>query len=201
MTTDKPRHSPFQDAQGILFGSFMCAFSVLVLQDQGFVTGQTAGIAVLITYLSGWGFGAVFFTINLPFYWFAYRRVGGMFLLKTLIAVALVSGFTQVLPDLIRFEHLNPIAASVLAGVTAGSGLIAVFRHGASLGGIGIVALYIQDKTGFRAGWFQMALDALIFACAFLLLDPLATAYALIGAVIVNLIIAINHRRDYYIAY
>lgn len=179
----------------------MCAFSVLVLQDQGFVTGQTAGIAVLITYLSGWSFGAVFFAVNLPFYWFAYRRVGGVFLLKTLIAVALVSGFTQVLPNLIRFEQLNPIAASVLAGVTAGSGLIAVFRHGASLGGIGIVALYIQDKTGFRAGWLQMALDALIFAVAFLLLDPLATAYALIGAVIVNLIIAINHRRDYYIAY
>ena len=196
-----PRHTLFQDAQGILYGSFACAFAVLVLQDQHLITGQTAGVAVLLSYLSGISFGVMFFIVNLPFYWFGFRRVGIGFVLKTLIAVALTSVFTEVLPPLIRFDYIHPAIAAILAGVSAGSGLMAVFRHGASLGGIGIVALYVQDRTGFRAGWFQMGVDALVFTVAFLTLDPVKVGYSLIGAVIVNVILAINHRRDYYVAH
>ncbi len=201
MPENPPRHTPLQDAQGILTGSMLCAFSVLMLKDQGLVTGQTAGTAVLISYLSGYGFGLIFFLLNLPFYWFGYMRVGGVFVLKSLAAVALMSAFSAILPHYVMFDYLHPLAASVLAGLTAGTGLIAIFRHGASLGGIGIVGLYVQDSTGFRAGWFQMAVDALIFLVAFWLLDPRLVAYSLIGALIVNLTIAVNHRRDYYIAY
>ena len=77
---------------------------------------------------------------------------------------------------------------------------MALFRHGASLGGIGILALYIQEKTGFRAGWTQLLFDAVLFSVAFGLRDFMTVVYSFLGALVVNLVIAINHRKDRYIA-
>ena len=62
------RHTPFEDAQGIAFGALMCGFGVHLLTSAGLVTGQTAGLAVLIAYATGWAFGPVFVAVNLPFY-------------------------------------------------------------------------------------------------------------------------------------
>uniref|UniRef100_UPI0025F220B4 YitT family protein n=1 Tax=Sediminimonas sp. TaxID=2823379 RepID=UPI0025F220B4 len=70
------RHGPLADIQGLLFGTAMTATAVTILTHLGLVTGQTAGLAVLLSYVTGYGFGPVFFVINLPFYWLALRRMG-----------------------------------------------------------------------------------------------------------------------------
>ncbi|MDX5350771.1 MAG: YitT family protein, partial [Paracoccaceae bacterium] len=82
----------------------------------------------------------------------------------------------------------------------SGSALLALFRHGASLGGIGIVALMLQDRLGWRAGWVQLGFDALLFAVAFLVIEAKLVLVSFLGALVVNLVIAINHRRDRYVA-
>ncbi|MHC0053910.1 YitT family protein [Actibacterium sp. D379-3] len=194
------RHTPLEDAQSLLVGTLLVALSVHLLHSSGFITGQIAGLSLLLSYVTGWNFGAFFFVLNLPFYWLALRRMGWAFTLKTFCAVGLMSLFTELLPRLISFERLDPAAAAILAGITAGAGLLALFRHGASLGGVGIVGLYLQDKTGFKAGWTQLIFDACVFILA-LFLFPIATVlYSLLGAVVLNIIIATNHRRDRYIA-
>ncbi len=201
MDTPKPqqKHTALEDAQGLLFGSFVCGASLVLLTHLGLVTGQTAGLAVLISYLTGISVGTVFFVINLPFYWLAYQRMGVAFTLKTFIAVGLLSLFTEFLPLHLGFGDVTPWIGALLFGCMAGGGLLALFRHGASLGGIGILALYLQDRTGFRAGWTQLIVDACIFAVAAFVLEPGVVAASLLGALIVNLVIAINHRKDRYI--
>jgi uncharacterized membrane-anchored protein YitT (DUF2179 family) len=193
-------HSPIEDAQAFVLGTALCALSVTMLTHLGLITGQTAGLAVLLSYVGGWSFGPVFFVINLPFYVLAYLRMGPRFTAKSFVAVGLLSVFAQVMPGLVRFEHLDPALGALLAGAIAGLGLIVLFRHGASLGGVGVLALYLQDKTGFRAGWTQLGFDAILFCAAYFLLDARIVAYSLLGAVIVNLVIAVNHRKDRYIA-
>ena len=50
-TAEKPtRHSLIEDAQGIAYGSFMAAVGVQLLTHLDFVTGQTAGLAILINF-------------------------------------------------------------------------------------------------------------------------------------------------------
>jgi uncharacterized membrane-anchored protein YitT (DUF2179 family) len=198
--TDPKHHSLTEDAQGLAYGAGMAAFAITLVTHLGPVTGQTAGIAVLISYATGWGFGPVFFAVNLPFYWLGYRRIGGAFVTKTFLSVALMSGLAMLMPGWVSFAHLNPVVGALLAGAISGSALLALFRHGASLGGIGIVALYLQDRTGFRAGWTQLIADALIFAVALLLRDLQTVAISALGALVLNLTIAVNHRRDRYIA-
>lgn len=194
------KHSRLDDAQGIAFGGFMAAIGLTVLTHLGFVTGQTAGLAVLIAYATGWEFGLVFFAVNLPFYWFGYKRLGLAFTLKSFISVGILSGLMLVMPDWIRFDSINPVVGAVMFGAITGSALLALFRHGASLGGIGILALYLQDRTGFRAGYTQLIFDIVLFAVALTIRDPVTVAFSALGAVVLNLVIAINHRRDRYVA-
>lgn len=178
----------------------MAAFGLVILTHLGLVTGQTAGLAVLISYATGWGFGLVFFAINLPFYVLGYLRMGLAFTAKTFVAVALVSGLSLWLPGQVSFASLNPWVGAVLFGFLSGSALLALFRHGASLGGIGIVALLLQDRLGWRAGWVQLGFDAVLFALAFTVIEARAVAISALGALVVNLVVAINHRRDRYVA-
>lgn len=194
------RHSLLEDAQGIAFGSLMASFGMAILTHLGLVTGQTAGLAVLISYATGWGFGPVFFVINLPFYWFGYKRMGLMFTVKSFIAVGAVSLLTLFMPGWVHFADMNPFVGSILFGAVTGAALLALFRHGASLGGIGILALYLQDRTGFRAGYTQLLFDVALFAAALLLRDPWTVALSVLGAAVLDLVIAINHRRDHYVA-
>ncbi|MGY6703891.1 YitT family protein [Roseinatronobacter sp.] len=197
---DTPRHTRMDDAQGLIFGAAMCAFGLLVLTGAGLVTGQTAGLAVLISYATGWAFGPVFFVINIPFYILAWIRLGPEFTIKTLISVTLISLMSGVMGDLVTVIPQNPAIAAVLFGMITGAGLLAIFRHRASLGGVGIVAYDLQERFGWRAGLVQLGFDLVLFAVAFLILPPNLVLWSLLGAVVLNAILAINHRRDHYIA-
>ncbi|MEM7644861.1 MAG: YitT family protein [Pseudomonadota bacterium] len=192
-------HTPLEDAQAFLLGTALCALGVRLLTAAGLVTGQTAGLGVLLSYVTDLSFAVWFFVVNLPFYILGWLRMGARFVVKTVIVVTLVSVFSALMPGVVTFEQLDPWAASALAGATIGMGLIVIFRHGASLGGIGILALWMQERFGIQAGWVQLGFDALLFLGAALVLDPWLVAASLLGAVIVNLIIAVNHRRDRYI--
>lgn len=198
--TDPRKHSLIEDAQGIGLGVFLAAIGLHILTFAGLVTGQTAGIAVLISYATGWSFGPVFFVVNLPFYVLAWLRLGPRFTITSLISVTMLSVLTEVIPDYFEIAQLTPWLAAAIFGSLTGLGLLALFRHGGSLGGLGVLALYVQDRFGFRAGYVQLIADAVIFTVAAFMLPAVIVLWSLLGAVILNLIIAINHRRDRYIA-
>lgn len=195
-----PKHSFLDDLQGLSLGIFLCGIGVHVLTHIGLITGQTAGLAVIISYMTGWSFGPVFFVINVPFYILAYRRLGAMFTLKSLISVTLLSVMTTLLPFGWQIGEITPWLGALLAGCTIGIGLMAMFRHNGSLGGFGVLALVVQDSTGFRAGYVQLLIDAILFSIALLILPTSLVLWSLLGAVTVNVIIAVNHRPDRYVA-
>lgn len=203
MLKDQPslvKHSTLDDIQGLGLGLFLCSLGVHLLTHLGFITGQTAGIALILSYVTGISFGLVFFVVNLPFYWLAWRRLGPAFTVKSLVSVTILSVLTEILPDVWRPGDIQPVLGALMIGSFVGVGLLVLFRHNGSLGGIGVLALYVQDTTGFRAGYVQLLADAVIFMTAFLLFDPTTVLYSLLGAAVINVIIAVNHRRDRYIA-
>jgi uncharacterized membrane-anchored protein YitT (DUF2179 family) len=80
-----------------------------------------------------------------------------------------------------------------------GIGLLILFRHRAGLGGFNVLALYLQDNYGIRAGYFQLAVDLTILAASFTVLDWHQVVLSVVGAVALNLVIAINHRKGRYV--
>jgi uncharacterized membrane-anchored protein YitT (DUF2179 family) len=159
-----------------------------------------AGLAFLIHYATGIKFGVAFFCQNLPFYWLAFRRMGRAFVIKTFCAIALVSVFTELHPHFIGIVQLNPLYAAVFANAIMGLGFIVLFRHKASLGGVNILALYLQDRYGLRAGKVMMGVDLCIVLASLSLVSLPLLAASICGAVILNLIIAMNHRPNRYLA-
>jgi uncharacterized membrane-anchored protein YitT (DUF2179 family) len=194
------RHTAFEDTQALLTGTLFIALGVAMFNHAGLLTGGTAGLAFLLHYATGVSFGKLFFAINLPFYWIAWRRMGRPFTVKTFIAVALLSALTEWQPLALAFAALQPLYAAIMGGLLMGSGFLMLFRHRASLGGVGIVALLLQQERGWRAGKVQMAVDCAIVLMALFVVDPLRIGYSLVGAVALNLTLAVNHKPGRYVA-
>jgi len=192
-------HSPFEDAQALVTATLFVALGIGMYRHAGLLTGGTAGIAFLVHYATGWRFGPLFFVINLPFAWFAVRTLGWRFTIKSFVAVALLSVFTELLPLAMRFDWLQPAYAAVMGGFLIGVGLLMLFRHRASLGGLNVLVLWLQQRNGWRAGKVQMAIDCLIVAAAFAIVDPAAVALSVLGAVALNGVVAVNHKPGRYL--
>jgi uncharacterized membrane-anchored protein YitT (DUF2179 family) len=201
VSVEAPKHALAEDLLAIFIGTLFVSFGLALFKQAGLLTGSTAGLAFLIFYVTALPFGAVFFVINLPFYYLAFRRMGWRFTVKTFCAVALVSVLTELHGRFIQISHLEPFYAAVFGGLLMGVGFIVLFRHQASLGGVNILALYVQDRYGVRAGKLQMAIDLLILARSFFVVPPMAMAASVLGAIAINLVIWMNHRRDRYVAW
>ncbi len=197
-TLNKLTHSWIEDTLALLFGTLMISFGVVLLRQAGALTGGTAGLAFLLHYVTHVSFGTAFFLINLPFYYLSLRRMGRAFTLKTFCAVALLSLFTDLHGHFILITSLDPVYATLFSSVLMGIGFIVLFRHKASLGGLNILALYLQDKYGIRAGKFQMVVDACIVSASLFVVSVPMLLASVLGAVILNLIIAMNHRPGRY---
>lgn len=149
-------HRIYEDLFAIVIGTSMVSFGVILLKQAGALTGSIAGLAFLLHYLTHTAFGVFFFLLNLPFYYLAIRRMGWPFTIKTFTAVASVSVFSEWHPLFIHIDLINPFYAAIFGNVLMGVGFIVLFRHKMSLGGINVLALYLQEKGLIKAGKLQM---------------------------------------------
>ncbi|MFO7909245.1 MAG: YitT family protein [Halomonas sp.] len=192
-------HQPYEDVMAMLLGTLFVALGVTLYTQAVLLTGSTAGMALLLNYLTGWGFGVWFFAINLPFYYLAIKRMGWSFTLRTFAAIGLVSVFSELTQRWVTFESVPSLYAAVMGGALIGVGMLMLFRHRTSLGGINILALYLQQRHGWRAGYVQLGIDGLILLVALTQLPLDRVGYSVVGAVTLNLIIALNHKPGRYI--
>lgn len=199
MSATIDHHTPLEDLQAVLTGTLFISLAVMLFNHAGLLTGGTAGLAFLLHYATGISFGKLFFLINLPFYWLAWHRMGREFTLKTFASVACLSVLTEFQPLVLRIETLHPLYAAVIGGLLMGAGFLMLFRHHASLGGVGIVALVLQRDKGWRAGHVQLAIDCAIVGAALFVVAPARIGYSLVGALVLNMTLAVNHRPGRYI--
>ena len=193
------RHRPYEDVLALGTGTLFVALGVTLFGFSGLLTGGTVGIVFLIHYATGWNFGITFFLINVPFYALAWRQMGREFTLKTVASVGMLSAFVGALPRMLEIQSISTPFASVLGGLLMGVGILMLFRHRASLGGFNVLALYLQERLGWRAGKTQMALDCAIVACSFVLVDWQHVALSIVGAIMLNLTLALNHQPGRYL--
>ena len=195
------RHTPFEDAHALLMGSLFIGFGFALLQSAELITGGAAGIALILHYATGLPVGALFFAINIPFYLFAVRAMGWAFTLKTLATNVLLALWSWIFPRVLDIAAVEPAFAALAGGTLMGMGVLALARHKASVGGIGVLAIYLQEKRGWRAGKVQMGIDSLIVAAALFVLDPLHLLLSVASVVALSLVLVINHKPGRYAGY
>lgn len=193
-------HSGLEDVQAVVTGTLFVALGIALFRHAGLVTGGTAGIAFVLHYAMGWPFGAAFFVLNLPFYVLAWQRMGRAFTLKTVVAVTLLSLLSELLPRWLVLQQVHPLFAALGGGLLIGAGFLILFRHHASLGGLNVLVLWLQERFGWRAGKVQMAVDVAILLAAAPWVDATRLALSVLGAVALNFALAINHKPGRYMA-
>ena len=193
-------HSLTADVIALLSGTVLVVLGIAMFRQASMVAGGTTGIAFLVHYASDVNFGLALFLINLPFYWLAWRHMGREFTLKTFAAVALLSAEIELLPRVLSFSMLNPLFAAVAGGLLIGTGMLILFRHRASIGGIGVVAVLLQERKGWRAGKVQMTIDCAIVGAALFVVPLPQVLLSVLGALTLNLVLAMNHRPGRYVA-
>lgn len=202
MTTPPPERHPFhEDALAIVTGALLVSLGVVLYARATLIVGGSSGLALLAQYATGLSFWAVFSLVNLPFYALAVLRMGWAFTLRTFAAVSLVSALVALSRDWIAVAAVQPLYACITGGVCMGTGMLILFRHRTGLGGVNILAMYLQEVWGWRAGYVQLALDLALLAMAFAVIPPERVALSALGAVVVNLILAMNHKPGRYVGY
>jgi len=171
-TKKSQKHTRLEDAQAMILGTLIISLGVNLFIQAGLLSGGSAGLAFLIQYSTSFSFGQAFFVINLPFYVLAIIHFGWEFTLKTFFAVFCLSVFSDLTAMMISFESVNPIYASIVGGSLM--------------------------KYGISMGKFQMVADCCIVLLSVFVVDYTLIAISIVGAVALNMIIAVNHKPGRY---
>lgn len=191
-------HSRAEDVLGLLTGTFLAALGLHFLHAAHAVTGGTTGLALLISYAVAWSLPVVLVAINVPFFALAWWLKGLSFTVRSMISVGLLSAFTALHAHVFTVPDITSAWSIITGNLLAGVGILVLFRHGASLGGFSVVALIAQDRFGWRAGYVQMSLDVAVIGAAIAIVPLDLVALSAVGAVVLNLVLALNHRPGRY---
>jgi len=186
------------DAQAVATSVVLVSLGLSLLAAAGLMTGGTPGLAFLLSYATGMRLGPALFLVNLPFYLLALRGMGWRFTMKTIGTVAALSVGVEVVRQMLSVRSVDVSYAAVAGGILIGLGLLVLFRHEASLGGINVVALLAHRRFGWPVGGVQVVIDAAILSCAFVALEPVRAAWSLLAAFCVNAVLMFNHRPGRY---
>ena len=197
-SSEPVRHTLWEDAAALVTAALILSLGVAFLSKAELATGGAAGLTLVVAYASGFDFGLTFFFINLPFYVHYAVSMGWAATARTFAAVGLFALLSKLTQGWLVIERLNPIYAAFAGGALLGVGMLILFRHRTSLGGVNLLALYAQEKYGWRAGYVQMALDGLILLVAFAVVGQAGALASLLAAVVVNLVLATNHKPGRY---
>lgn len=193
------KHGVVEDLLAILTGTFIASLGLFLVQSSGTVTGGTAGLALLLSYTIDLPFGVIFLAVNLPFFALAVSKKGWDFMIRTGLSIGLFSLMASLHPAEIAQLDIDPVYAALAGNLLAGMGLLILFRHRSSLGGFNILALIAQERMGLRAGWVQMVLDVGVVVASLTVASPLKVLLSAAGAVVLNIVLAFNHRPGRYL--
>ncbi|MDY4254421.1 MAG: YitT family protein [Oscillospiraceae bacterium] len=141
---------------------------VIFTTPMHFVTGGLTGIAVIVHHLvPAVPIGAFVFVANIPLFIISWKVFGYKFIIRTMVATSLLSGFidlTQFIGEKydLLFNGDEKLVAAIFGGVLCGAGLGIVFSSGATTGGIDILARLLRIKLP------HISVGKLVLACDFI---------------------------------
>ncbi len=201
MRTDSFQHTWYEDVFGIATGSILLSVGISLLHSGEILTGGTVGLALLLTHQLNYSVSVIYVLISIPFFFLGIWKKGLIFAVRSFLNIVLVSYLVSLMPKFLTFHVSNKLVVSILANAILGMGVLAIFRHNSSLGGFNIIALIFQENFKIRAGYVQVVLDSLVLIAGLTVFGLPTTLSSLVGVVILNSILALNHRSDRYVGH
>lgn len=169
----------------ITLGTMIITLGVYFFKfPNSFCFGGVTGIAVVIGRLTSWSASTATFILNAILLLVGFLFLGRQFGFKTVYATVLMSVLLWSL------ERIHPMDATltdqlylefVLAILLSSLGSAILFNVGASSGGTDILALIIQQKTGYDTGSTLFISDVAITIASFCVFDIQSGLFSLTG--------------------
>jgi len=147
-------------------GAFIVAVGLeIFLIPNHVIDGGITGISIMLSVTLGLPIGIFLILLNIPFFLLGYKQIGKTFALTSLLGIALMSLFTQLLVP-VRPLTTDPILATVFGGLLVGIGVGLVVRNGGSTDGTEILAILVNKGTPFSVGELVMFINVFILSAA-----------------------------------
>ena len=194
-----------EDVVKVIIGSVMFAYAINVfIVPNNLYTGGVLGIAQLIrsiiidvlkfniTYDFS---GILYYLINVPLFFIAYKYISKTFVVRTIFAVTLQSFLLSIIPT---EPLLNDMIVNILVGgILGGAGIGIVLSSGGSTGGSDIIGLAIAKKhNNFSVGKLGIILNGIIYIIAGLMYGVEIMIYSIIYCVFESITIDRMHDQN-----
>lgn len=187
----------------IIVGAIMASFAVaLILLPNDAIDYGTAGVAIIISKLTGIHLPACVLAVSIPFIVAGYIFLGKNFTIKaTLGSIIYTLGidFFETVPFELNTEHFLAVA---FGGAILGAGLSLILRSGGCIDGSEILANIIvkklSDKTGrnYSMTPVLLAFNAIVYMTVFVVIDVTAALLSLLVYVVATAVI--DHYTDHF---
>jgi len=199
--TETAPHSLLEDIYGLITATMLMALGLVLMKVGGIVTAGVAGLALLASYKLHLSVGLLFFLINLPFFALGRSVLGGAFLGRTIAACLMIFGFVWIIQHSARIEWVHPAFAALAGGTACGMGILMVLRHQSGVGGVNIVALWLQRRLGWNVGRLHLVLDGAVLLAASGVIAPVQLAWSAMSVVATNLVLIAFHKPGRNLGY
>ena len=187
----------------IIIGAVMASFSVaLILLPNDAIDYGTAGVAIIISKLTGFQLPICVLVVFIPFIIAGYIFLGKRFTIKAAIGSIVYTvglDFFENVPFELNTEHFLAVA---FGGAILGAGLSLILRSGGCIDGSEILANIIvkklSDVTGRNYSMTPVLLvfNALVYLTVFVVIDMTAALLSLLVYVVATVVI--DHYTDHF---
>ena len=187
----------------IILGAIMASFSVaLILLPNDAIDYGTAGVAIIISKLTGFQLSLCVLFVFLPFVIAGFIFLGRKFTIKAALgSVVYMLGLEifENIPFELNTEHFLAVA---FGGAILGAGLALILRNGGCIDGseilANIVVKRLSDKTGRNYSLTPILLifNALVYITCFAVIDATAALLSLLVYVVATAVI--DHYTDHF---
>ena len=187
----------------ILIGALMASFSVAaILIPNDAIDYGTAGIAIIISKLTGFNLSLCVAAVFLPFLIAGLVTLGRQFGIKMILGSVVYTVGLELFEEIhveIDTEHF---LAVVFGGAILGAGLALILKNGGCIDGseifANIVLKRIADKTGknFSMTYLLIGFNACVYIAVFFLINQNAALMSLLVYVVATSII--NRLTDHF---
>lgn len=165
------------------------------------VTGGLAGVTILINAASGIPLWISYISINLVLLVFAWRIIGKVFVIKTIINVGILTlllryGEMYINKSLIQAD---PLLAALIGAGFAGLGLGLVYSSNGSTGGTDIIGAAVTKKRHISMGRVLLLVDVLIVVSSYVIfqsVEKIAIGLIVMTAMFYTVDVVINGMRQ-----
>ena len=187
----------------IVIGALMASFSVaLILLPNDAIDYGTAGVAIIISKLTGFHLSLCVLAVFLPFVIAGYVVLGRSFTMKAALGSLVYTvglAFFEKIPFELNTEHFLAVA---FGGAILGAGLSLILRNGGCIDGseilANIVVKKLSDNTGHDYSMTPVLLlfNALVYLTVFVVIDATAALLSLLVYVVATTVI--DHYTDHF---